>query len=260
MVAPAVIAAGASLLGGIFGSNSERKAIAAQNEYNNPSNVRRRAEDAGFNPLLFVGPGVGQQVATGGSNFMGSAVANAGLALADGMDKAKMMEIERSKLAMDRQRLDALLNNATIRPKVAGIYASTVSAPLGVGVVSPPLHDQDFKSATVPAATIWQDYITSSGDVVSAPVGPDIDELVSGAAIAGLGYAKSARNLTSEDLLKSSLKFASQVWSDALKSNVVASDRRRVWRDALAKTQAENFDLSRVSPRKGKVPYSQVFK
>lgn len=131
MVNPAVIAAGASLLGGILGRNSEKKAIAAQNEYNKPVNIRARAEEAGFNPLLFVGAGVGQQTATGGSNIMGSAIANAGLALADGMDKEKMLEIERARLAMDREKLDALLNNATIRPKVGGIYAQRVQAPSG---------------------------------------------------------------------------------------------------------------------------------
>ncbi len=47
MVAAALISAGASLLGGILGRNSEKKAIAAQNEYNNPTNIRKRAEEAG---------------------------------------------------------------------------------------------------------------------------------------------------------------------------------------------------------------------
>ena len=72
-----------SLLGGILGRNSERKAIAAQNDYNDPLNIRARAERAGFNPLLFVGPGVGNQMATGGSNYMGSAIADAGLMLSE---------------------------------------------------------------------------------------------------------------------------------------------------------------------------------
>ena len=65
---------------------------------------------------------------------MGSAIANAGLALADGMGKEEMLEIERSRLAMDREKLDALLNNATIRPKVGGIYAQRVQAPSGAGL------------------------------------------------------------------------------------------------------------------------------
>lgn len=112
------LGAAASLIGGIMGSNAEKKGIAAQNAYNDPSQIRARAEKAGFNPLLFIGPGVGQQTsAAGASNIMGSAIANAGFVLVDGLDKVKMMEIERTRLAMDREKLDALITNTTIRPR-----------------------------------------------------------------------------------------------------------------------------------------------
>jgi hypothetical protein len=130
----ALIAAGLSLVSGLFGKNSEKKAIKAQNAYNDPKQVRARAEAAGFNPLLFIGPGVGQQTATGGGNYMGEAIANAGLALTDGIQKKQMMDIERSRLKMDQQKLDLLIQSATIRPKSGGIYAGNVSAPSLGGV------------------------------------------------------------------------------------------------------------------------------
>lgn len=137
VIAAPVIAAGLNLLGGLFGKKSEKDGIKAQNKYNSPAEVRKRFEAAGFNPLLGIAPVDGtQRTAAGGSNIMGSAIASAGLALADGMDKAKMLEIERSRLAMDREKLDALLTNATIRPRSGGIYAGNISAPSAGGVGS----------------------------------------------------------------------------------------------------------------------------
>lgn len=128
MVAAALISAGASLLGGILGRNSEKKAIAAQNEYNNPTNIRKRAEEAGFNPLSFIGPGVGLQTTTGGSNYMGSAIADAGMAFADAMSKkAELGKLD--KLQQANAKLAAKVQTLTLRPKVAGIYAQRQSTP-----------------------------------------------------------------------------------------------------------------------------------
>lgn len=124
----ALIGAGASLLGGALGRRDEKKAIARQNEYNEPVNVRARAEAAGFNPLLFVGPGVGQQAVTGGSNYMGSAIADAGMLLADAVAKKK--EATRvSALQQQNAELAAKVENLTLRPKVGGIYAQRQAVP-----------------------------------------------------------------------------------------------------------------------------------
>lgn len=134
---PGLLSAGASLLGGIFGRNSEKAAIDAQNAYNAPDQIRARAEKAGFNPLLFVGPGVGQQTAVGGSNYMGQAIAEAGLMAADNL--TQWQSSQKLSKAMDaNRRLSQQLTQATIRPKVGGIYAGTEMAPsrreaLGVG-------------------------------------------------------------------------------------------------------------------------------
>lgn len=125
---PALIGAGASLLGGILGRNSEKAAIAAQNAYNDPAQIRARAEAAGFNPLLFVGPGVGNQMTTGGSNYMGSAIADAGMQIADQMSKNR--ELARlEKLSAENKKLAEKVQNLTIRPKVGGVYAQREATP-----------------------------------------------------------------------------------------------------------------------------------
>lgn len=212
MVAPAVIAAGLQVVGGIFGRRSENKAIAAQNAYNAPIKVRERAEAAGFNPLLFVGPGVGQQTTTGGTNYMGSAIANAGLALADGMDKKAMLDVEKSRLAMDRQKLDVLIQNATIRPRSGGIYTGNVRAPSAGGVGKPAssflalpigprpkLAFSTSKTLPVPAESAVTEYGTTSGTSVLVPRGPDIDEVISGFAIETFGRWKAAAQVAQEN-------------------------------------------------------------
>lgn len=123
----AALSAGSSLLGGLFGKKSAKKAERRQMIYNDPKNIRKRFEAAGFNPLLGIGPQ--QPMQFDGTNYMGSAIASAGLALADGMDKEKMVQIERDRLKMEQQKLDALVQNATIRPRSGGIYAGTLSLP-----------------------------------------------------------------------------------------------------------------------------------
>lgn len=134
-----LIGAGSSLLGGIFGRNDAAKAQAQQNAYNAPDKIRERAEKGGFNPLLFVGPGVGNQAAPRASGHMGNAIANAGLAMADGMDRNKQLQIERDRLEMDQKKLTALLEQNTIRPKSGGIYsgmAKTSAIGTGEGALS----------------------------------------------------------------------------------------------------------------------------
>jgi hypothetical protein len=134
---PALIGAGASLLGGLVSSNAakkdarrqeafQRQQIAEMNAYNDPAQIRSRAEAAGFNPLLFIGPGVGQQSAVASAvssgNFMGSALADAGMQIADQMSKNR--ELARlEKLSAENKKLAEKVQNLTIRPKMGGVYA-----------------------------------------------------------------------------------------------------------------------------------------
>lgn len=155
LILSSLIGAGSSLLGGILGRKSEKQAntqniafvreqnaaqerlVKEQNEYNNPANIRARAEAAGFNPLLFIGPGVGQQSTVANvsapqianSNYLGASIADAGMALADGI--SKRYEYARlDKLAAENKKLAEKVQSMTIRPKIAGVYAQREETPL----------------------------------------------------------------------------------------------------------------------------------
>jgi hypothetical protein len=126
---PALIGAGSSLLGGALSNKAERKGIEAQNAYNDPAQIRARAEAAGFNPLLFLGPGVGNQNAAASGAYMGAAVADAGMQIADQMSKNR--ELARlEKLSAENKKLAEKVQSMTIRPKVGGVYAQREETPL----------------------------------------------------------------------------------------------------------------------------------
>jgi hypothetical protein len=204
-----LISAGASLLGGLLGRRSERKAIKAQNAYNDPRAVRARAEAAGFNPLLFIGPGVGQQTTTGGTNFMGAGIASAGLAIADGIDRKKMLDIERQKVAQDQRRLDALIEKQTLRPKVGGVYSGSSRSPTlgGVGssapsspMIQPPgMTNFGPRRATAAELLVPREvkpntttFISSDGTAVDMPLGPDPEEVAGGLMVEAIASYKNS--------------------------------------------------------------------
>lgn len=122
LIGGALIQGVGGLLGGLFGRRSEKKAIAAQNAYNDPSAIRKRFEAAGFNPLLGVQQGVGMQAAVGGTNYMGSAIADglAGLASAWSENAVKKQELQ--KLQQANEKLQRKVTVQTIRPTVGGMY------------------------------------------------------------------------------------------------------------------------------------------
>lgn len=139
----AIIGAGASIIGGMLGNNSAKKqqnrqiAFAREErEYNKPTNIRARAEEAGFNPLLFIGPGVGNAasggISGGSANYMGQAIADAGLLIAEGM-RNKSAETKRiNDLEAQNKELQKKLVDQTVRPRVGGIYEAggiTVRSP-----------------------------------------------------------------------------------------------------------------------------------
>lgn len=124
----ALIAAGASLLGGLFSSRSAKKQQDRANKYDDPEQMRKRAEAAGFNPLLWAGQGnVTANIRP--NNFMGAAIANAGLAASEWQSEKKRFDLEKTRLEMDREKLDHLIETTTIRPKVGGLYSGNVSIP-----------------------------------------------------------------------------------------------------------------------------------
>lgn len=117
------LGAGLSLLGGILGRNSERKAIREQNAYNDPAAIRARYEAAGFNPLLGIAPGVDLQTTAGGGNFLGSALADAGLQIGDALQRRAPQIQRMNAVASENDRLRAENSSLRLAPPVAGVYA-----------------------------------------------------------------------------------------------------------------------------------------
>lgn len=157
MVAPAIAAAGISavggLLGGIFGRKAERRAIAEQNAYNDPAAVRKRFEDAGFNPLIGVQQaGVGMQSSIGGGNFIGSAISDGVSALASAWSETATQKAEASALEVQNEKLQRRLDVQTIRPVIGGLYDSPRGVSSVTTVNSPAKNNDDYYSIYDPEA------------------------------------------------------------------------------------------------------------
>lgn len=120
MVAPAVIGGIASILGAIVGR--------PKNSYQVPNyaKIRAGAEAAGYSPLtaLMYAPGQAMQ----SQNYMGQAIADAGMMLADSMAKNRASG-QVSKLQQANAILAKKVQNLTLRPKVGGIYAQRQATP-----------------------------------------------------------------------------------------------------------------------------------
>lgn len=119
-----LIKVGGSLLGGLFGRKSSKPKYVVP-DY---GKIRSKAEAAGFNPLTALTSAPGSVVA-GGQNYMGSAIADAALHLADGMQEKAAQEGEAQKLREENVELAKKVRDLTIRPRVGGIYSGNVSTP-----------------------------------------------------------------------------------------------------------------------------------
>lgn len=172
----ALIGAGSSLFGGLFGQSSaaadrrfNAEQIDKQNEYNNPTNIRKRAEDAGFNPLSFIGPGVGLQTGVAqanSANYMGSAIADAGMAIADGIaNRTKVKQAEQlGALEIANAKLQNKILQLTLRPKVGGVYAQRETTPTIAAAVG----GKDAK-----ADRQVSEVVSGNSPLAGAVVGPD---------------------------------------------------------------------------------------
>ena len=125
MVAPligaALVSGASSLLGGLLGRSSNKYVVP------NYQQIRDKAEAAGFNPLTALAMAPGQVVQS--QNFMGSAIADAGLSLADGMVAKHREDGALAKLAEENDKLREKVQNMTLRPKVGGVYAQREGIP-----------------------------------------------------------------------------------------------------------------------------------
>ena len=120
IIGGALIKGGLGLLGGLFGQRSRRKQAARQEYLRSPAGIRAESEKAGFNPLT---------VLQSGRDFaadlyrpvIGDALANAGMAVGDGMQQAAM---ENTRLQMHNDNLKARLKALSLKP-VPNMYGRT---------------------------------------------------------------------------------------------------------------------------------------
>ena len=115
-----IIGIGSTLLGGLF---------APKPKYVVPdyAKIRSGAEAAGFNPLTALTQGPAGQVVQP-ENYMGNAIASAGLMLADNLTKtARAARLQ--KLTGENERLQDKVQRLTLQPKIGGVYARRESVP-----------------------------------------------------------------------------------------------------------------------------------
>ncbi len=115
-----LIGAAAGLVGG-FLDRKDRKDARRKADYNNsPQGIRDRAEAAGFNPLVFAGPGTGT-----GAQYaptMGGSLATSLSLAAESFTDARRLELQKTELELEKQRLEKLVKDTTLTPRVPGVY------------------------------------------------------------------------------------------------------------------------------------------
>lgn len=131
-----LISAGSSLLGGLFGK--PKKQSAEKNTYDGIMGQARGAREAsdryGFNPLTLLGASSAIGPSTSG-NYMGNAIADAGMIVADGLAKRSEQLGQITKLSEENALLKKEIQNATLRPKIAGVYAQRQMTPSLAGAL-----------------------------------------------------------------------------------------------------------------------------
>lgn len=128
MVAPAVIAAVGSVLGGLFGK--PKTTSSGQNAYSHVKGIVQAAKDFSFNPLTLLGA-VSPVGPSSVPNPMGEAIANAAAIAAGAVDQGRMRAAQVDEFAARNRVLQEKVDRLTLRPIVPGVYQNGggVSAP-----------------------------------------------------------------------------------------------------------------------------------
>lgn len=138
----ALIGAGSSLLGGIFGNKSQQAALDYQKAYNKKKIqwLVQDAQKAGIHPLAALGsPVAGSFASPVGSSPLGDSIADAGAALGAGISRAEerqdrreyndlSKELIRARIRATNAEATDMLSKATSRTNIAGITAATRGA------------------------------------------------------------------------------------------------------------------------------------
>lgn len=118
-----------SLLGGLFGS--KKGPSAGDQAYSHVGGIMQAAERFKFNPLTLLGAvnNVGQ--AADSPNYLGAAIADAGMMLADAVaERQSNLALKKmSALELANAKLKDDVKNLTLRPQVGGVYAQRQSVP-----------------------------------------------------------------------------------------------------------------------------------
>lgn len=124
-----LIQAGASILGGLFGKSKVKQISAGDNAYSHVDGIMRAAKDFNINPQFLFGS-VGQMGGTPGSvdnSAFGSAIADAGMLMADALGKRAGAAGLLNKLTQENTALKRQNTSLTLRPTVPGIFARASS-------------------------------------------------------------------------------------------------------------------------------------
>lgn len=119
-----LIAAGGSLLGGLLGKEAP---TARQNARGHVRGIMEASEKFKINPLTLLGS-VGAVGGGASQNYMGAAISDAAMILADGMTAQKEAG-KLNQLEQANAQLKTRLTQQTLRPKVGGIYAANQTTP-----------------------------------------------------------------------------------------------------------------------------------
>lgn len=126
--APKIIGAILGVAGGLWTNRANKKAQAAQNAHNDPQAIRNRYEAAGVNPLIGLANANPNQTTLPQSVNMGSILLDAYSSIKGDKREEEALEIERTRLQMERERLQRVVKQQTLRPTVGGIYANVSKA------------------------------------------------------------------------------------------------------------------------------------
>lgn len=121
--AASVVGAGISLAGGALSQRAARKEAARARAASDPAVIRRKAEAAGFNPLLFTGQAFGSSGAMAQTGQFGNAVQDASRMWLNHGIREQELELQRTQLQQENRRLTMLAEERTLRPQIGGVFA-----------------------------------------------------------------------------------------------------------------------------------------
>ena len=209
------IAAAIGAVGSLIGGNRQNKAAAAgaaqerqwslEDSAEQFTRLRAAAEKGGFNPLAVLGvPGAGMPRATAANSadYMGKAIAESSLMLADSYAKTQAARQGRTVEDLRRQRdiLTRKLTDATIRPTVPGVYQRAQGGGIrgDASAVQPGISRGG--DAVTPQENHLYTQLHSSGSSTALPVpGTDIGEALLGWTIDQNNRSKTFRRFENSD-------------------------------------------------------------